>query len=79
MQAKLGENEATEEKYPFVWTGFITRNKKHQVGVDCFAVKGDLSSIFDDSTFNLNIIHRIKPEEVEHLEPETIIIFRSSN
>lgn len=65
--------------YPFCWTGFITRNKKHQVGVDCFAVKGDLSKIFDDLTFNLNISHRIKPIEVEHLDPEIIVVFRASN
>jgi len=47
--------------------------------VDCFAVKGDLSKNFDDLTFNLNISHRIKPIEVEHLDPEIIVVFRASN
>lgn len=68
-----------KSQYPFVWTGFITRNKKHQVGVDCFQVRGELNDIFDDSTFNLNISHRIKPEEVLELEPEVVVIFRPSN
>ena len=33
----------------------------------------------DDSIFNLNISHRIRPEEILNVRPNIILIFRPSN
>lgn len=33
----------------------------------------------DDSTYNLNISHRIRPEEIVNIRPYVVLIFRPSN
>ena len=66
--------------YNFLWTGFITVNKKDQVGVDVFLVKGNHEEdFFDPSIFNLNISHQLDKEEIKHVKPLIIFLLKSSN
>lgn len=62
------EMVAKQEKCVFdsderqVWSGFLTKNGKNRVGVDAYLLSGK----FPDETisFNLNISHRAKTDEV---------------
>jgi hypothetical protein len=40
-----------------VWSGFITRNKSHRLGVDAYLVKGEPSESFV-TDYNLNVSAR---------------------
>jgi len=62
-----------------VWSGFITRNKQNRVGVDAYAVSGDVSEFFTD--YNLNISHRTSLEELTKIGPAVLgmVAFTSQN
>ena len=49
-----------------VWSGFITRNKRHRVGVDAYAVQGE--DLFEQE-YNINVSHRVPFEEVGKFKP----------
>ncbi len=76
---KIEKRNNSENLYDFFWTGFLTKSKKHQVGIDCFLIKGDKTDLFDDFIFNLNISHRIRAEEVINLSTSVIILIGPSN
>ena len=58
------------------WSGFITRNKQHRVGVDATLVSGDEISLVE---YNLNISHRTVYEEVLKKKPKAVAVFTPSN
>ena len=58
------------------WSGFITRNKQHRVGVDATLVSGEEISLVE---YNLNISHRTVYEEVLKKKPKAVAVFTPSN
>ncbi len=58
------------------WSGFITRNKQHRVGVDATLVSGEEISLVE---YNLNISHRTVYDEVLKKKPKAIAVFTPSN
>ena len=75
------QNPKKQNNYEFIWTGFITVNKKNQFGVDAFIIKGNSqeNNYFDNSIYNLNISHEIDFEEIKEFRPFLIFLFRPSN
>ena len=66
------ENKETEH----FWSGFITRNKQHRVGVDATLVSGEEISLVE---YNLNISHRTVYDEVLKKKPKAVAVFTPSN
>ena len=68
-----------EELYDHVWSGFITRNKKHRVGVDAYLAWGDVAELLTD--YNLNISHRTALEEARRISSavQGVVAFTSQN
>lgn len=49
------------------------------IGIDCFFVSGQNNNPLDDYNYTIVLEDKIAPEEVLHLQPETILLFKCSN
>lgn len=78
QQAELHHPAPEPEKIEteHFWSGFITRNKQHRVGVDATLVSGEEISLVE---YNLNISHRTVYEEVLKKKPKAVAVFTPSN
>jgi hypothetical protein len=74
-----GNFRTIEELYDHVWSGFITRNKKHRVGVDVYLAWGEIADLLTD--YNLNISHRTALEEARRISSavQGVVAFTSQN
>jgi len=54
-EVNLGHNSVPQEK-ELIWSGFLSRSKKHRVGVDAYRVKGTFE--FPESLYHLDISYR---------------------
>lgn len=73
-QNNILEPEKAENEH--FWSGFITRNKQHRVGVDATLISGEEISLIE---YNLNISLRTVYEEVLKKKPKAVAIFTPSN
>jgi hypothetical protein len=67
-----------QEILELFWSGFITKSKKTQVGVDAYLQSGE-AELLEQSLFNLNISHKTTFDEVLSKSPIAVIIFLPSN
>jgi len=74
--AQLIDKIDQEELGDTFWSGFITRSKKHRVGVDAYFIKGDELTLND---FNLNVNYRSEYHEVLTKEHKAVVVFSPSN
>lgn len=68
--------EAEKQENEHFWSGFITRNKQHRVGVDATLISGEEISLVE---YNLNISLRTMYEEVFKKKSKAVAIFTPSN
>ena len=70
-------HQVKQRDYELIWSGFISmRRNKLIVGVDCFFVTGEREELPDDYTYSMNFEKKIEPEEILHLTPNTMLIFK---
>eukprot|EP01016_Furgasonia_blochmanni_P024699 TRINITY_DN2666_c0_g1_i15.p1 TRINITY_DN2666_c0_g1~~TRINITY_DN2666_c0_g1_i15.p1 ORF type:complete len:584 (-),score=126.82 TRINITY_DN2666_c0_g1_i15:236-1987(-) len=60
-----------------VWSGFITRNRQHRVGVDASLISGSDSCF--SKLYNLNISHRTSMDDVQKKPILGLVTFTPSN
>jgi RNA recognition motif-containing protein len=72
-----------ENRYELFWSGFITKEKKNNVGVDGYLLSGDskmaMEEIFTLGFHNLNLTHKTNVKEVLTKTPLAIILMIPSN
>ena len=70
------EPEPEQKDLEHYWSGFLTRNKQHRVGVDASLVRGK-EAPFEE--YNLNISHRTFYDEVLKKVFKSVVVFTPSN
>ena len=67
------------DEQEFIWTGFLTRLRKSQTGIEIFELIGDSKGILDDYNFNIDIGLKVPIEEMESIEISSIVLVKPSN
>lgn len=75
-QQPNANNETEKQENEHFWSGFITRNKQHRVGVDATLISGEEISLVE---YNLNISLRTFYDEVFKKKSKAVAIFTPSN
>lgn len=71
------KDQADEQE--FFWTGFLTRLRKSQTGIDVFELIGDSKGVLDDYIFNIDIGLKIPMEDMASIDILSIVLIKPSN
>lgn len=72
------EKDKNDEQ-EFFWTGFLTRLRKSQTGIDVFELTGESKDILEDFMFNIDIGLKVPVEEMANIMIHSTIVIKPSN